>query len=153
MKDGEGEGDVIASRLEKVEVGIDEDGDEITSCVLVPVEAAAIVPKKKIPGAAKVALDLLVRAITDGGEAPPASNHIPSGTFRVVPLSLWRRYRYQGSVTDRDNSEAQRKAFNRASQKLQELGFIGVWYDWVWLAGHADIAGYSGTCPKFPARH
>jgi hypothetical protein len=106
MKDGEGEGDVIASRLEKVEVGIDEDGDEITSCVLVPVEAAAIVPKQKITGAAKVALDLSVRAINDAGEAPPASNHIPSGTFRVVRLSLWRRYCYEGSVTDRDNPEA-----------------------------------------------
>ena len=32
MKDG-AEGDTIVSRLENVEVGIDEDGDPITSCV------------------------------------------------------------------------------------------------------------------------
>jgi AAA domain len=37
MKDGP-EGDVIASRLEKEEVGTDEDGDPITSCVIMPVE-------------------------------------------------------------------------------------------------------------------
>jgi AAA domain len=38
MKDGP-EGEVIASRLERVELGVDEDGDAITSCVVVPTEA------------------------------------------------------------------------------------------------------------------
>ena len=33
MKDGDSEGDMIASRLEQVEVGVDEDGDAITSCI------------------------------------------------------------------------------------------------------------------------
>jgi hypothetical protein len=37
MKDGL-EGDVIASRLGRVELGSDEDGDPMTSCVIVPVE-------------------------------------------------------------------------------------------------------------------
>ena len=37
MKDGP-EGDMIASRLERVELGPDDDGDPITSCVIVPVE-------------------------------------------------------------------------------------------------------------------
>ena len=39
MKDGP-EGEVIASRLERVELGSDEDGDPITSCVVVPAEVA-----------------------------------------------------------------------------------------------------------------
>ena len=38
MKDGESEGDTIASRLEVVEVGTDEDGEAITSCIVVPAE-------------------------------------------------------------------------------------------------------------------
>ena len=37
LKDGP-EGDVIFSRLEAIEVGIDEDGEAITSCVIVPTE-------------------------------------------------------------------------------------------------------------------
>ena len=37
IKDGQ-EGEAIASRLEKVEIGIDEDGAPITSCVVVPAE-------------------------------------------------------------------------------------------------------------------
>jgi hypothetical protein len=40
MKDGE-EGEAIASRLEQVELGLDEDGETITSCVLVPGEVPA----------------------------------------------------------------------------------------------------------------
>ena len=39
MKDGEG-CDPIVSALESIEVGVDEDGDLITSCVVVPSEAA-----------------------------------------------------------------------------------------------------------------
>lgn len=41
MKDG-AEGDAIASKLEQVEVGTDEDGEAITSCYVVPVEAPTI---------------------------------------------------------------------------------------------------------------
>jgi hypothetical protein len=40
MKDGEGS-EAIVSKLEAMEVGSDQDGEEITSCVVVPSEAAA----------------------------------------------------------------------------------------------------------------
>jgi hypothetical protein len=40
MKDGP-QGDTFMSRLEVVEVGVDEDGDPITSCVVIPVEGQA----------------------------------------------------------------------------------------------------------------
>ena len=40
MKDGE-EGETIASRLEQVELGLDEDGETITSCVLVSEDVPA----------------------------------------------------------------------------------------------------------------
>ena len=39
MKDGP-EGDTVWSRLEQVKVGADEDGEAITSCVIVPVEVS-----------------------------------------------------------------------------------------------------------------
>jgi hypothetical protein len=46
MKDGP-QGDEFASRLEVAEIGIDDDGDKITSCVIVPVEGLA--PQKEKP--------------------------------------------------------------------------------------------------------
>jgi hypothetical protein len=47
MKDGP-EGDVITSKLEPITVGEDEDGDEITSCVVVPTDAIAPSPESKL---------------------------------------------------------------------------------------------------------
>jgi hypothetical protein len=47
MKDGACEGETIGSQLEIVEVGQDEDGEPITSCVVVEAEAAA--PASKGP--------------------------------------------------------------------------------------------------------
>jgi hypothetical protein len=43
MKDGP-EGDVIVSKLDAVEVGIDDDGEPITSCVVEPVDITATAP-------------------------------------------------------------------------------------------------------------
>ncbi|MGC2410951.1 MAG: AAA family ATPase [Methyloceanibacter sp.] len=139
MKDGP-EGDTIASRLEKIEVGTDEDGESITSCVVEPVTGDYGKPQAKITGQANVALDLLRTAVTEAGEILPASNHVPVGV-RGVQASLWRRYCYQATVTDSDDPDAKRKAFNRASKKLHEIKAIGVWNDWVWIADHAN-----GTC-------
>jgi hypothetical protein len=40
MKDAEA-GAVLASKLERVELGIDTDGDPISSCIVVPIEGGA----------------------------------------------------------------------------------------------------------------
>ena len=132
MRDGP-EGGTIASILDTVEVGQDSDGEPITSCVVVPTEITAGQDKTRATGAAKVALDLLRRAIVDAGERPPACNHIPPD-IHAVRLTLWRRYCYEGSIAGADTQEARQKAFSRASQKLQSIGAIGNWSEWVWPA-------------------
>jgi hypothetical protein len=60
MKDGP-QGDEFASRLEVVEIGTDDDGDRITSFVIVPVEGLAPQNEetKKLPAAAAKALKAL----------------------------------------------------------------------------------------------
>ncbi len=135
MKDGP-EGDTFTSRLESVEVGTDEDGDPITSCVIVPAEGGEAGTTSRVTGAAKVALDLLWRGITDAGIVPPASNHVPPG-IRTIPVSLWRRYCDEGTVAESDKPDSRQKAFVRASKKLQSLGAIGIWNDQVWPTGQA----------------
>jgi hypothetical protein len=79
MKDG-AEGDVIASRLDRKELGTDIDGDPISSCVVVPIDAPAFqaAPKfERMTKAAQTALRALNEALEEQGEAPPPSNHIP----------------------------------------------------------------------------
>lgn len=139
-KDGP-EGDEMYSKLETMDVGIDEDGETITSCVIVPVEKEPSEKRKfKVGGQAKIALDLLGKAITDAGEIPPASNHIP-GQIKVVPLTLWKGYCMEGFAGDRDNRDTTKRAVNRNIKKLQELGLIGVWGNYVWPAGQPGQGG------------
>jgi hypothetical protein len=68
MKDGEA-GAVIGSRLERVEVGRDADGDAITSFVIVPVEGEAADATARKPARMPKAAGL--GATLSGGADPP----------------------------------------------------------------------------------
>jgi AAA domain len=135
MKDGP-TGDTIVSRLENVEVGIDEDGDPITSCVVMPSETCGEATVK-VTGAAKIALDVLYRAIADLPEEAPASARAPSGG-RTTRLETWRRYCEAKLVPESDKPDTKRKAFVRACRRLQTAGIIDVWEDYVWLLDRRD---------------
>ena len=132
------QGDTIVSRLEVVDVGQDEDGEVIRSCVVVPVEGNVIAfPKsgRRLSPQAQIALSALEEAIAAHGEVPPTSNHIPPNT-PTVSLKLWRQFYYQRDPdTDLDPSDKQaakkkqetrKKAFQRVRQTLQEQ-HVGVW--------------------------
>ncbi|HEY1982971.1 MAG TPA: AAA family ATPase [Xanthobacteraceae bacterium] len=127
------EGTEICSRLERIDLGTDIDGDPVSSLVVVPTEASAQ-PKqeRKVRGAKKVALDTLRKAISEAGEVPPASNHIPPNT-RTIRVATWRLYAYQGSITESDNPDSKQKAFVRAAKDLQAANLIGIWGDYAWL--------------------
>ena len=129
QKDGV-DGLEFAFDLHVVELGTDEDGDPITSCVCLPAENAPT--RRKVTGQTKVALDLLKEAIAHSGETPPASNHIPAN-ISACSVTLWRDYCERGQMSDPNKPDAFRMAFKRASEKLQELGIIGHWNGWVWI--------------------
>jgi hypothetical protein len=133
------QGDVIASALEVETVGIDIDGDMMTSCVVVPAEPHSPAARRSLSGQAKVALDLLHRAAADAGESG-TNSHVPPG-IKTVSVELWKKYCYDGTVTDSDDPNSKRKAFNRAVKTLQAINAIGVWKDRVWVATKAN-----GTC-------
>ena len=89
-------------------------------------------PRREPTGQAKTALDTLRNLIAgpEGGILPPLSG-LPTSDVRGAPHESWRRDFY-----DKMPGEPQPKrklAFYRASQKLQQLGAIGVRDPWVWL--------------------
>jgi hypothetical protein len=132
MKDG-CEGDTINSRLVVVEVGTDEDGEAITSCVVEPAEEGPTPKAARLSAAQGRALQLLAKAIDIGGASPPANSHIPANT-RCCPETLWREYCYRGAVSASDDPEAKQKAFKRAAEALIAAGRVGKWEPWVWIA-------------------
>ena len=91
--------------------------------------------KCALPPAAKIALDVLQRAIAEAGKDAPASNHIPRRP--VVEVETWRRYYYAGTASDGETPEARRKSFQRAREKLQAAGIIGIHADLVWIVDDA----------------
>ena len=129
----------MGSTLERVELGLDDDGDTIVSCVIVP--AALTAKQPKLPPAAKLALEQLRDVLAEVGTAPPVSNHIPQQPdIRVCPVELWREHYYRAYPAGPPDTK--QKAFVRASLTLQERKIIGIYGDKVWLAGHA---GHSQT--------
>jgi hypothetical protein len=135
MKDGP-EGDVVVSRLDAVEVGTDEDGHPITSCVVVPVDNSTATTAAKpagLPKAAQTALRALQEAVSECGVVPPASNHIPTGV-RVVTVDQWRDYAYRMGISTSAEDRAKQQAFKRASEYLIGGGYVGVWDGHVWPA-------------------
>ena len=134
MKDGES-GDTIASNLKSCVVGRDEDGEPITSCVVVESDAScakAPKSKKRLTKGAQIALKALQKAVTNDGEVPPASNEIPSNVRAVSP-SLWRKYAYDMGISGSDQERAKQQAFSRASEALIAEGVVGAWEDHRWL--------------------
>ncbi|MFM9858185.1 AAA family ATPase [Pseudoxanthobacter sp. M-2] len=132
-KDGP-QGDVIASRLESVEVGFDEDGDVITSCVVVPVEGDAVPsskPMRRLSDGAHNALRAFEEAIAELGEGAPNSNHIPRDAT-VVTLTAWRRYAYARGISTSDEERAKQQAFKRATEALIAAGRVAVWEQYAW---------------------
>ena len=129
-KDGK-DGDEFGFSLDVVDLGQDDDGDAITTCIVVPCEVEAPNQAKRVPGAAKAALALLDKAVAEAGEEAPATPHIPAKS-RTIRLSVWRRYCDQGLIAKSDKPDTKYKTFVRATEKLQEAGLIGIWVDFAW---------------------
>jgi hypothetical protein len=134
MKDGE-EGEVIASRLEQVEVGQDEDGEVLTSCIVVPTDtpkAAKGDKPKTLTRAGKIALRALAEALDQAGTLNSDGSHIPAGV-RVTTKDMWRRYAYQAGISDSEEPSARRKAFVRGYEAVVADGLVHVWGEQVWM--------------------
>jgi len=126
------EGTEIVSRLDRVELGTDADGDPIASLVVLPVEGPIQrrAATRKLSPRQKLALAALDEcAISDGTLAPP-SLELPARTV-VVQLNAWREELYRKGVLDRD-AKSPREEFKRVRQQLQARSLIGINDDIVW---------------------
>ena len=129
-KDGAA-GAILSSRLEPTDVGIDEDGDTITSCVVIEADSNGASSGAKVTGKNKLALDLLNDLILSEGVFPPPHDRI-GRDIRCVTVEAWREHFFKGAYTPKDKPGTCRQGFIRAQAKLQELNLIGFWDDWVW---------------------
>ena len=139
-------GHEIFSRLEKITVGTDPDGDDITSLVIVPTEGSPLA-NKKLSGAHQRALDALCEALLDFGIVPPPNNHIPRQNPDNFGCPVERGFlRQKRSFPAK--KEPDYKAFVRAVRKtcktLKSLEFGTIRYGWPDMP---DKPGHEHFCP------
>nr|WP_213396474.1 AAA family ATPase [Yoonia sp.] len=124
-------GQTVGFELEVVELGTDEDGDPITSCVVVPISATSTQRRKVPTGNAKAALQALHDALEAHGRQVP---HFPAATGNAVEKSTW----YEAFLANQGNknlkSESSRKNFKRAATWLEENGYIETQGEYVWVS-------------------
>lgn len=164
MKEGE---DGVTERfvLPQVILGHDEDGDEITSCVVVKPQGDAPGEEKaaegmRVSGVTAIVLRAIYDVIRDKGLPADMALNLPRDT-RVVPKSeVSARLKAVMASPDSDigtrkgetiedarkrHHEANRKAAARARDHLFSKGIIGMSDDQVWLTGK-NVVGF----PKPP---
>lgn len=114
----------------------DDEGKEMTSCVLQladkDVKSHKLKPLKPV---SKKVLDALKQAIQASGEM-------------CVHIDVWRETAYQHEISISTNSEAKKKAFQRAQKDLCELGCVVIESEYCWVKeDKGQIRDNCGTCP------
>jgi hypothetical protein len=132
MKDGPAD-DIIASRLEVVEVGKDTDGETISSCVVKATEVHEP-PKagttRRLPDRAKLGLRALNEAIIAHGKPAPSELGLPFGV-KAVSLPEWREELYRQNIISSEASNP-RADFTRIQNQLAARDLIGSRNNLVW---------------------
>jgi len=127
-------------KLRVVHLGHNPEGEEVTSCVVEPIDEVDVKHHKaqaaatsKPTAATLKALDVLATAIKKHGTTPPFSNtdRIPPDV-KCVLHDKWRGDCYQSDMSSGDQ-DAKQKAFKRASDDLLARKMVGECGGWVWI--------------------
>ena len=119
------DGDAFSFRLDRVELGDDEDGDPIST--LIVEEADAPHPGASDAGLskqAKFALKILNDTIAARGEPPPNAPGFPPNVC-VIAVEDWRAECYARGISD-GGEDAKQRAFRRAYNALTTAATVAV---------------------------
>ena len=131
-------GKKLAFTLEVVELGLDNDLDAVTSCVVSPADVPDSTDKKKrIDGYNQVAHQALHDALKKHGRKIANSEHYPSNR-QVVDASLWFENFKLRRAYDDAKPDAVRKSFNRARDWLQANDYIREYENKIWFIDDPD---------------
>lgn len=103
--------------LREVQLGVDEDGDPITSCVIEPCEA----PAKALPQALQEALTSLENALAEAG-----TNEIQVKKWKEKWKQEYPKMRKENPLYARQKKESDRGSFNYRSKGLVEKGYVAI---------------------------
>jgi hypothetical protein len=134
------EGPLTHYKIESALLGVDDDGDPITTAIISDEAAEAEAEAKSkvgLTGTERRALELLTRCINDQGQSPPGSSEYPQNV-RVVLAKEWHAACERGGMSAADERKDRDKAFRRAREGLQTKMRIACLDGWVWLVRKGD---------------
>ncbi|TPM58996.1 hypothetical protein FJ959_08970 [Mesorhizobium sp. B2-2-4] len=130
------EGDILAFKMESIELSQDEDGEPTTAPVVVKLEPDTVPVSGTLKGYKGEVLAALHAAIAQDG-IEPEGDAFPD--VQVVDLETWRRHFYASRDMESVSVAATtKKQFQRAPEDLVKAGHvnqIGLWY---WSAGTTE---------------
>ena len=124
-------------KLEPHILGQDEDGEDVTSCLVVDLQYVdeQKTKPKKLSNPERIALDALNELLNKATRV--ASNEAMNVGAKVgqtiATKQEWRQLCYDRAISD-SGPEAKKKAFKRAVEGLQAKGKVQAYQDEVWLA-------------------
>jgi hypothetical protein len=122
----------LSFKLEEVKLDWqDEDGEQMTSCILRRIDNVSEPGTRPLSGAKKIAFDCLRSLGGDG-----------------VDIDDWRLACYTAGISPTSSTDAKRKAFKRAVSELRDFGHVRATNDlWSIKADNGQRADIGRTCP------
>lgn len=132
-------GKKVAFSLMGVQLGFDEDGDPITSCVVKPEELSSCSShdKRRLKGKSQIALQALYNALAKDGRKLLDTENYPQNR-NVVSIDRWRHSYMRMRADNKVQESSIRRAFLRHVKELEEQDFIRSYDDNVWLVDDED---------------
>jgi hypothetical protein len=118
----------FAYTLQSITIGMDEDGDEVSSAVVEPTDVVA--RKPRITGQALVALQALDDAVSQHGEKKVGA--LFPANRRCVNLERWKDFCDRREMSGGNGESSKRTAFHKAKTTLQNKGFVCIQDGFAW---------------------
>ena len=121
--------------LEAVDVWQDEDGEKITSCVLVATDQEPVI-RKNLKGQKKRALGLIRDSIIGTGEKRNVKSGMPPVT--CITLDQARDALKRGNISAAEKPDDIRRSIGKVITELNDLGITVTYGDYIWLSEQPD---------------
>jgi hypothetical protein len=126
------DGAAMGFNLRVVQLGIDADGEPITTCVAEEMDAPADT-EPSLSASERKARDILADLIASEGVPLPIAPTFPSG-LHGVPEQRWRDECEARRLSTADTRDSRSKAFRRAYSALLNMAVVATRDGTVWLA-------------------
>ena len=132
-------GKQVAFRLRGVDLGLDDENDPITSCVVehANVDLLSLTKSKSLNGNTLIAKQALDEAIAKYGRRMADTENYPASRD-VVEIDIWRSEFLKMRIDSTAQEASVGRDFTRQSKKLQESGIVHGYSQMVWFVHDED---------------